>query len=358
MDFRLGGSGSESIATDADEFGVSVVFWVDVVFHSFRSITRKEGIIKPVGSGGFCSGFKPVLINCGVCDNIAKQLILHTLGCLQTCLRQLRSWKQKKRVEVQCFDKHWRERIKSMKAISLMEMLKAGVHFGHKTSLWNPKMAPFIYTQRNNIHIIDLEKTKNKLAEATAYAKDLASRGGVILFVGTKRQSKDPVRKAAESCGMPYVVTRWLGGTFTNFRTIQRTVKKMERMERLIADNEIVKYTKKEQMMIKRELEKMKVIFAGIKDMKKLPEAIFCLDVKYDHIPVEEARQSKVKVLGLVDTNCDPSKIDYPIPSNDDAIKVITYMADAMAEAIREGKGMAAVPEAKTEPAPAEAAKK
>ncbi|MGE5297960.1 MAG: 30S ribosomal protein S2 [Acidobacteriaceae bacterium] len=239
-----------------------------------------------------------------------------------------------------------------------MEMLKAGVHFGHKTSLWNPKMAPFIYTQRNNIHIIDLEKTKNKLAEATAYAKDLASRGGVILFVGTKRQSKDPVRKAAESCGMPYVVTRWLGGTFTNFRTIQRTVKKMERMERLIADNEIVKYTKKEQMMIKRELEKMKVIFAGIKDMKKLPEAIFCLDVKYDHIPVEEARQSKVKVLGLVDTNCDPSKIDYPIPSNDDAIKVITYMADAMAEAIREGKGMAAVPEAKTEPAPAEAAKK
>ena len=220
-----------------------------------------------------------------------------------------------------------------------MEMLKAGVHFGHKTSLWNPKMAPYIYTQRNNIPILDLEKTKNKLADALNFAQDLASKGGTILFVGTKRQAKEEVRKAAELCGMPYVVTRWLGGTFTNFRTIQKTIKKMERYEKMIADNEIKKYTKKEQLMIGREVEKMKTFFSGIKDMKKLPDAIFVLDAKYDHIPVEEARQSKVKVIGLVDTNSDPSKIDFLIPSNDDAIKVISYMARMMAEAVNEGKG-------------------
>ncbi len=229
-----------------------------------------------------------------------------------------------------------------MKPINLMEMLKAGVHFGHKTSLWNPKMAPFIFTQRNNIHILDLEKTKTKLAEALNFAKDLAARGGVILFVGTKRQAKGEVRKAAEACGMPYVVTRWLGGTFTNFRTIQRTIKKMEKYEKMVADDEIKKYTKKEQLMIKREIEKMKNFFSGIKDMKKLPEAIFVLDAKYDHIPVEEARQTKVKVIGLVDTNSDPTKVNYMIPSNDDAIKVISYMANMMAAAINEGKGKAA----------------
>jgi small subunit ribosomal protein S2 len=229
-----------------------------------------------------------------------------------------------------------------MKPITLMDMLKAGVHFGHKTSLWNPKMAGYIYAQRNNIHILDLEKTKNKLASALDYAKEVAARGGAILFVGTKRQAKDVVRKAAESCGMPYVVTRWLGGTFTNFRTIQRTIKKMEKYEKMIAEGEIKKYTKKEQLMIGREVEKMKLFFSGIKEMKKLPDAIFVLDVKYDHIPVEEARQSKVKVIGLVDTNSDPSKVNYVIPSNDDAIKVLEYMAEAMADAINEGKKAAA----------------
>ena len=217
-------------------------------------------------------------------------------------------------------------------------MLKAGVHFGHKKSLWNPKMAPFIYTTRNSIHILDLEKTKNKLSEALSFAKETAAHGGSILFVGTKRQAKDEVRKAAESCSMPYVVTRWLGGTFTNFRTIQRTIKKMEKYEKMIADGEIKKYTKKEQLMIGREVEKMKTFFSGIKEMKKLPEVIFVLDTKYDHIPVEAAHQSKVKIIGLVDTNADPTKIDYLIPSNDDAIKVITFMAQIMAEAINEGR--------------------
>ncbi|MDP3956558.1 MAG: 30S ribosomal protein S2, partial [bacterium] len=142
-----------------------------------------------------------------------------------------------------------------MKTITLMEMLKAGVHFGHKTSLWNPKMAPYIYTSRNNIHILDLEKTKAKLNEALNFARDTASKGGSILFVGTKRQAKEEVRKAAEACGMPYVVTRWLGGTFTNFRTIQRTIKKMEKLEKMTESGEIKKYTKKEQLMIAREIE-------------------------------------------------------------------------------------------------------
>jgi small subunit ribosomal protein S2 len=236
-----------------------------------------------------------------------------------------------------------------MKPINLMEMLKAGVHFGHKKSLWNPKMAPFIYTQRNNIHILDLEQTRNRLADALSYAKDLAQKGGVILFIGTKRQAKQAVKKAAESCGMPYVVTRWLGGTFTNFRTIQRTIKKMERIERLFAENEIAKYTKKEQLMLKRELEKMRIIFEGIKNMKKLPDAIFVIDVKYEDIPVEEARQSKVRVIGLVDSNSDPSKIDYIIPSNDDAVKVIEYMCGMMADAIRSGRGASQTREEKEE---------
>ena len=225
-----------------------------------------------------------------------------------------------------------------MRTISLMEMLKAGVHFGHKTSLWNPKMAPFIYAQRNNIHILDLEKTRTKLTEALNFAREIAARGGIILFVGTKRQAKEEVKKAAELAGCPYVVTRWLGGTFTNFRTIQKTIKKMEKLQKMLDDGEVKKYTKKEQLMIAREVEKMGTFFSGIKDMKKLPDAIFVLDTKYEHIPVEEARQTKVKVIGLVDTNSDPTNVDYVIPSNDDAIKVISFMAQAMAEAINEGK--------------------
>src|SRR3989338_2550643 len=225
-----------------------------------------------------------------------------------------------------------------MRNITLMEMLKAGVHFGHKKSLWNPKMAPYIFTTRNGIHILDLEKTHTKLAEALDFAREIAAKGGTILFVGTKRQAKEEVKKAAESCGMPYVVTRWLGGTFTNFRTIQKTIKKMDRLQKMMETGEILKYTKKEQLMIKREVEKMGTFFSGIKDMSKLPDAIFVLDTKYDEIPVEEARQSKVKVIGIVDTNSDPTNVNYVIPSNDDAVKVISFMAKIMADAVNEGR--------------------
>ena len=217
-------------------------------------------------------------------------------------------------------------------------MLKAGVHFGHKKSLWNPKMAPYIFTTRNGIHILDLEKTHTKLHEAMAFARETAAKGGTVLFVGTKRQAKEEVKKAAESCGMPYVVTRWLGGTFTNFRTIQKTIKKMDRLQKMMESGEVLKYTKKEQLMIKREVEKMGTFFSGIKDMGKLPDAIFVLDTKYDEIPVEEARQSKVKVIGIVDTNSDPTNVNYVIPSNDDAVKVISFMAKIMADAVNEGR--------------------
>ena len=226
-----------------------------------------------------------------------------------------------------------------MQDISLSELLKSGAHFGHQTSRWNPKMAPFIFAVRNNIHILDLAKTREHLITAMNFAKDIASKGGTVLFVGTKRQAKEQVRQAAISCGMPYVVTRWLGGTFTNFRTIQKTIKKMERYETLKANGELEKnYTKKERLLIERELVKMKILFEGIKDLRKLPEAIIAVDINYDQIAVAEAKKSKVKIIGVVDTNSNPDGIDFPVPANDDAIKTIALIAEALASAVNEGK--------------------
>ena len=226
-----------------------------------------------------------------------------------------------------------------MKDISLADLLKTGAHFGHQTSRWNPKMAQFIFSVRSNIYIIDLAKTRERLVAAMQFAKDTAAKGGTVLFVGTKRQSKDYVKAAAIACGMPYVVTRWLGGTFTNFRTIQKTIKKMERYEQLKANGELEKnYTKKERLLIERELIKMRTLFEGIKDMRKLPEAVVIMDVKYDEIAVTESRKSKVKIIGVVDTNSNPDLVDFPIPSNDDAIKAIEFMVNALGEAVSEGK--------------------
>ena len=231
-----------------------------------------------------------------------------------------------------------------MKEVSLLELLKSGAHFGHTTSRWNPKMKPYIYTVRNNIHILDLEKTKKSLNKAMEFAKQTASKGGNILFVGTKRQSKDIIKHSAESCGMPFVNVRWLGGTFTNFRTIQRTIRKLERLEGLKASGELEsKYTKKERLLIEREIEKMKKLFEGIQNMKKLPEAIFVTDVKHDNIAVKEAKKSKLKVIGLVDTNSNPQDLDYAIPCNDDATKAIQLMCTALAEAVNEGRSMAVI---------------
>jgi len=231
-----------------------------------------------------------------------------------------------------------------MKDITLLELLKSGAHFGHTTSRWNPKMKPFIFTTRNNIHILDLEQTKKALEKAAKFAGELSARGGTLLFVGTKRQSKEIVKNAAVACGMPYVNVRWLGGNFTNFKTIQKTIRKMEKLESQKASGELENnYTKKERLMVVREIEKLKKLFEGIQGMKKLPEAIFVTDVKHDAIAVTEAQKSKVKIIGLVDTNCSPEKIDFAIPANDDATKVIELMAGVISQAVIEGRSAAPV---------------
>ncbi len=247
---------------------------------------------------------------------------------------------------------------------SLEELLNAGVHFGHIASRWNPKMRPFIFTTRNRIHVINLEKTLEKLNVALNFLKQVVSGGGTVLFVGTKRQAKDAVKEAAIACGMPYVTIRWLGGTFTNFKTIQKTIRKLERQQKLTVSPDFEKkYTKKERLLIEREIQKMDNLFSGIKTMKKIPEAIFVVDLNHDKIAIKEAKVAGIKIAGLVDTNSDPELVDYPIPSNDDAIKAITLMVNLVSNAINEGKSMAAVPspanpEIKSDAIPAEKDKK
>lgn len=222
---------------------------------------------------------------------------------------------------------------------SLEELLKAGVHFGHLSSRWNPKMKPFIFGTLNKIHIINLERTMEKMAQALDFVKGVAASGGVVLFVGTKRQAKDSIKKAAISCGMPYVTIRWLGGTFTNYKTIQKTIKKLEKLIKLKESPDFeTKYIKKERLLIEREIEKLSNLFEGIKNMKKLPEAIFVVDVNHDEIAVREAKAAGVKIVGLLDTNSDPAAVDFAIPSNDDAIKSIDLMGKAVAAAVNEGR--------------------
>ena len=200
-------------------------------------------------------------------------------------------------------------------------------------------MKPYIFTTRNNIHILDLEQTKKGLEKAAKFAKETSGRGGTILFVGTKRQSKEILKKAAQACGAPFVNVRWLGGTFTNFKTIQKTIRKMEKLESLKASGELEsRYTKKERLLIEREIAKMRKLFDGMQSLKKLPDAIFVTDVKHDAIAVKEARNSRVKIIGLVDTNCSPEGIDYVIPCNDDATKAIDLVCSYISGAIAEGR--------------------
>jgi small subunit ribosomal protein S2 len=237
-----------------------------------------------------------------------------------------------------------------MKDISLVELLKSGAHFGHKTSRWNPKMKPYIYTVRNDIHILDLEKTKKALLKAMSFASDIAAAGGVILFVGTKRQARDIIKAQAEKCGMPYVSVRWLGGTFTNFKTIQKTIRKLEKLQDLKTNGELeTRYTKKERLLIEREIEKLSRLFEGVKDLKKLPAAIFIADVNYDNIALTEAQKSKVPVIAIVDSNSNPEGIDYPVPCNDGATQAIELVVDAISEAVGSGRTSAVVTSA---PAP------
>jgi small subunit ribosomal protein S2 len=223
-----------------------------------------------------------------------------------------------------------------MSKITLQDLLKAGAHFGHAKTKWHPKMAPFIFTQKEGIHIIDLQKTLNYLEKALGFVANVAKSGGVILFVGTKRQAKEIVKKAAQSCGMPYVSDRWLGGTFTNFNTLHKQFLKLRDLEKKEKEGDLKKYTKFEQHKIREEMARMEKLFGGIKTMDKLPEAMFVVDAVIDDLPVKEARRKRIPIVALVDTNANPELVNWPIPSNDDATKVIELMVNAVAETIRE----------------------
>lgn len=225
-----------------------------------------------------------------------------------------------------------------MAVVSMKQLLEAGVHFGHQTRRWNPKMARFIFTERNGIYIIDLQKTVKKVEEAYAFLREVAASGQPVLFVGTKKQAQNSIKEEALRCNMFYVNERWLGGMLTNFRTIQTRVARLKELEAMFAEGTTSQYTKKEVILMRRELEKLEKNLGGIKDMKKLPGAIFIIDSKKEEIAVSEARKLHIPVIATVDTNCDPDLIDYPIPANDDAIRAVKLLTGKMADAVLEGR--------------------
>lgn len=225
---------------------------------------------------------------------------------------------------------------------SLEEMLKAGMHFGHSTSRWHPKMKPFIFGSRQGVHIIHLEKTQENLQTALETLKGIASRGGVILFVGTKLQAKAAVKKYADACGMPYVINRWLGGTLTNFGQIKQTLKRMKTLKDQRDKGELRKYTKKEQLMISREIEEMEEKFGGIEHITRTPDAIFLIDVKTEKTALKEANVTGIPVIALCDTNVNPDGVAKIIPGNDDALKSIELVCRLACDAIKDGKANAA----------------
>ncbi|WP_313620010.1 30S ribosomal protein S2 [Achromobacter sp.] len=223
--------------------------------------------------------------------------------------------------------------------MSLMrEMLEAGVHFGHQTRYWNPKMAQYIFGHRNKIHIINLEKTVDKYQEATKFVKQLAARGGNILFVGTKRAARELVASEAARCGMPFVDARWLGGMLTNFKTVKTSVKRLKDMEAVVAEGGAERMIKKEGLLFQRELDKLNKSIGGIKDMNGLPDAMFVIDVGYHKIAIAEAKTLGIPVVAVVDTNHSPEGIDYVIPGNDDSAKAIALYAKGIADAVLEGR--------------------
>lgn len=226
-----------------------------------------------------------------------------------------------------------------MNEMSMKQLLEAGVHFGHQTSRWNPKMKPYIFGARNGIHIIDLQQTVAMFKDVETVVRDLAASGGHVLFVGTKKQAQEAVKEEAQRCGMFYVHNRWLGGTLTNFSTIRQSIERLRKLEEMENDPKIVEaLTKKEMLGLKREKEKLEQSLGGIKGMRKLPDAIFVVDPKQEEIAVKEARKLGVPVVAVIDTNCDPDMIDYKVPGNDDAIRAIRLFCAAIADAINEGK--------------------
>ncbi|HEX8551165.1 MAG TPA: 30S ribosomal protein S2 [Abditibacteriaceae bacterium] len=228
-----------------------------------------------------------------------------------------------------------------MPVSSMKELLEAGVHFGHHTRKWNPKMKAYIYGERNDIYIIDLHKTRKKLEEAYENVRQMAFNGDTFLFVGTKKQAQDSIKEAAESCGMHWVNQRWLGGMLTNWPTIQTRIDRLNQLDKMIEDGTMEKLPKKESARLNEERAKLDAVLGGIRTMNGLPSAIFIIDCKKEHIAIKEAHRLEIPLVAVVDTNCDPDEIDYVIPGNDDAIRAVKLMASQMAEAINEGKGMA-----------------
>ena len=224
-----------------------------------------------------------------------------------------------------------------MAVISMKQLLEAGVHFGHQTRRWNPKMAPYIFTERNGIYIIDLQKTVKKIDEAYNFIKDTVADGKSILFVGTKKQAQDAIKEEAERCGMFYVNQRWLGGLMTNNKTIQKRIDFLYDMERMEEDGTLELLPKKEVAQLKVQKEKLEKSLGGIKEMKQLPGAIFVVDPKKEKIAVAEARKLDIPIIAIVDTNCDPEEVDYVIPGNDDAIRAVKLLVSGMADAVIEG---------------------
>ena len=225
-----------------------------------------------------------------------------------------------------------------MSSVSMKQLLEAGVHFGHQTRRWNPKMAKYIFTERNGIYIIDLQKTVKMLDTAYDFIRDVSAEGGEILFVGTKKQAQEAIKEEAERCGMHYVNARWLGGMLTNYRTIKTRIARLEQLNKMKEDGTFDLLPKKEVVKLKLEIEKLEKFMGGIKNMKKLPGALFVVDPRKEKIAVAEAKKLGIPVVAIVDTNCDPDDVDYVIPGNDDAIRAVKLIAGCMANAIIEGR--------------------
>ncbi len=240
-----------------------------------------------------------------------------------------------------------------MPVVTIKNLLEAGVHFGHQTRRWNPKMKPYIFTERNGIYILDLQRTLRELDQTYSFVRSLTSRGGKVLMVGTKKQAQEPIETEAVRAGMPYVTHRWLGGMLTNFVTMRSRIDRMEELEAMEEDGRMASLPKKEQLLLRKELSKLKSNLDGVRDMKGLPGALFVVDTKRENIAVAEARRLKIPIIGLVDTNADPDEVDYVIPGNDDAIRSVALMCRVIADAAIEGQGgVVNFPAVEASPAP------
>lgn len=235
-----------------------------------------------------------------------------------------------------------------MAVISMKQLLEAGVHFGHQTRRWNPKMKPYIFTERNGIYIIDLQKTVKKVEIAFNFVKDIAANGGNVLFVGTKKQAQNSVQDEAERAGMFYVNHRWLGGTLTNFETIRKRIKRLKDLEKMEEDGTFEVLPKKEVVLLNKEKDRLDKFLGGIKDMNRLPEAVFIIDPRKERIAIAEAQKLDIPIIAIVDTNCDPDEVDYLIPGNDDAIRAVKLLTAKMADAVVEGHQSVEAPEEET----------